>query len=72
MLFRSDGASGAIAGFTRMEEKAQRMLDESQARAALDAAPVDEAADLAAKYQGGGSVSVDDALAKMKAEMGLG
>lgn len=66
-----DGASGAIAGFTRMEEKAQRMLDESQARAALDAAPVDEAADLAAKYQGGGSVSVDDALAKMKAEMGL-
>lgn len=66
-----DGANGAIAGFTRMEEKAQQMLDASAAKAALNAKPSDPAAELAAKYEGGGEVSVEDALAKMKAEMGL-
>lgn len=66
-----DGASGAIAGFTRMEEKAQRMLDSSTAKAKLSAAPKDPAEDLAAKYAGGGPAAVDDELAKMKAEMGL-
>ena len=66
-----DGADGALAGFSRMEDKAQRMLDSSTARAALDATPKDPAADLEAKYEGGGEVSVDDALARMKAEMGL-
>ncbi len=67
-----DGASGAMAGFARMEEKAQQMLDASTARAELDAAPTDPAAELAAKYEAGGAADVDAALAAMKAEMGMG
>jgi len=66
-----DGANGALAGFARMEEKAQQMLDSSMARAELDAAPADPATELEAKYEGGGEAAVDDALARMKAEMGL-
>lgn len=66
-----DGADGALAGFSRMEEKAQQLLDASTARAALDAEPQDPAASLESKYEGGGAASVDDALAAMKAEMGL-
>ena len=66
-----DGASGAMAGFARMEEKAQRMLDESAAAAELNAPKEDSAETLAAKYSSGGESSVDDELARLKAEMGL-
>lgn len=65
------GASGSIAGFERMEEKAQRMLDESMATAELNEKPADTAEELAAKYEKGNSVSVDDELAKLKSELGL-
>ncbi len=66
-----DGASGALSGFTRMEEKAQRMLDESEAMAQLQSTPEDSAETLAEKYAGGGDTAVDDELARLKAEMGL-
>lgn len=63
-----DGASGSIAGFERMEQKAQRMLDEATVAAELNAPPEDSAADLEKKYTAG-SASVDDELARLKAEL---
>lgn len=67
------GKSKTADTFSRMEAKAQRMLDESTARAELsvDAMSGDDTADLAAKYNAGSSASVDDELARMRAEMGL-
>ena len=65
------GASGSIAGFERMEEKAQRMLDEIMAAAELSEKPADSAEELAEKYEKGNSASVDDELNRLKAEMGL-
>ncbi|MCD7859356.1 MAG: PspA/IM30 family protein [Firmicutes bacterium] len=65
------GANGSIAGFERMEEKAQRMLDESMAAAELSEKPTDEAKELEAKYSGSNAATVDAELARMKAEMGL-
>lgn len=65
-----DGARGSVAAFERMEEKAQRMLDQANAAAALSAEPEDAAAALEAKYSGGGDRAVDDELARLKAELG--
>ena len=53
-----------------MEAKANQMLDAAQAEAELSAGTT-STGDLAAKYASGGSASVDDELAKMKAELGL-
>ncbi len=65
-------AEGAMNAFNRMESKADAMLDKSNAMAELNAQPKDTADDLAKKYEEAGSTeAVDDALAKMKAEMGL-
>lgn len=66
-----NGADGALSGFARMEEKAQRMLDESAAAAELNTAPADPAEELEAKYSNGGDASVDEELARLKAEMGV-
>lgn len=65
-----DAASGSMRAFERMEEKADRMLDEANAVAELNEEPTDAAAELEAKYAGS-SASVDDALEKLKQEMGL-
>lgn len=65
-----DAASGSMRAFERMEEKADRMLDEANAVAELNEEPTDSAAELEAKYAGS-SASVDDALEKLKQEMGL-
>lgn len=67
----ANGARGSLAAFDRMEEKAQAMLDRSDAAMELAQEPVDEAAALIEKYSSGGSASVDDELAALKAEMGL-
>lgn len=64
-------ATGSLAGFERMEEKAQRMLDEASAMADLNMGPDDSAADLEKKYGAASSLSVDDELSRLKAEMGL-
>lgn len=66
-----DKAASSLEAFDRMEQKANRHLDEamSEAELSLDG---DSAEDLADKYaSGGSSASVDDELAAMKAELGL-
>ncbi len=65
-----DAASGSMRAFERMKEKADRMLDEANAVAELNEEPADAASELEAKYAGS-SASVDEALEKMKQEMGL-
>ena len=55
-----DAASGSMRAFERMEEKADRMLDEANAVAELNEEPADAASELEAKYAGS-SASVDEA-----------
>ena len=68
----ADKAAGAMSAFERMERKADQMLDQANAMAELNSAPVDEAAELEKKYaSAAGDAAVDAELAKLKAEMGL-
>ncbi len=67
----TDKAAGAMDAFSRMEAKADAMLDHANAMAALNEKPVDEAAELEKKYGSAAPSAVDDELAKLKAEMGL-
>lgn len=53
-----------------MEQKAQQMLDMSAAESELNTTPKDEAEELSQKYGSTGSASVDEELARLKAEMG--
>ncbi len=62
---------GTMGAFTRMEEKATRMLDQANAAAELDAVPIDEAKALEEKYSGRDSASVDEELSRLKEEMGI-
>lgn len=65
------GAGDAMAAFDRMEEKANRMLDEANALSELNASG-DSIDDLTKKYDSDDSASsVDDELAALKAKMGL-
>ncbi|MCL2287246.1 MAG: PspA/IM30 family protein [Firmicutes bacterium] len=65
-------AEGAMGAFNRMEDKINRKLDEANARAELDSAPIDEALALEEKYRGVNiDSSVDDELAALKAQLGL-
>lgn len=65
-----DAARGSMRAFERMEEKADRLFDEANAVAELNEESTDAATALEAKYAGS-SASVDDALEKLKQEMGL-
>ena len=68
----SDKAESVIEAFNRREEKVDRQLDTADAMTELSEEPVDDAAELEAKYADAASdAAVDDALAKLKAEMGL-
>ncbi len=68
----TDKTMGAMNAFSRMEAKADEMLDKANAMAELNSQPVDEASELEKKYSASGSTSaVDDELARLKAEMGL-
>lgn len=67
----SINTTASMEAFSRMEAKAQKMLDSANAEAELNVGGGDEAQDIMNKYSGGGNGAVDDALAKMKAEMGL-
>ena len=68
----ADKAQGSVGAFDRMEEKANRMLDEANARAELDSAPADEAHALEEKYQNSATnATVEDELTAMKAKLGL-
>lgn len=63
-------SEGAMSAFGRMEDKADRMLDEATAMSELNTEPIDEAKALEDKYASGGA-SVDDELEKMKKDLGL-
>ena len=65
-------ANATAGAFGRMEEKADRMLDSANAMAELNVGSVDETVELAEKYNGASGSSVDDELAKMKADLGIG
>ena len=65
------GAGDAMSAFDRMEEKADRMLDEANALADLNTEN-DSVEDLAKKYDDTtADTAVDDELAALKAKMGL-
>lgn len=61
----------AMDAFTRMEAKADRMLDEANAMAELNVEPVDPAVVLEEKYSESGTASVDEELNQLKKELGL-
>lgn len=65
-----DATSGSMKAFERMEEKADRMLDQVNSMAELNEKPVDIADELEAKYSNS-DVAVDEELEKLKKEMGL-
>ena len=67
------GAGNSMEAFSRMEAKANRMLDEANAMAELNASAEDADIDsLAAKYdECPQNTAVDDELAALKAKMGL-
>lgn len=65
------GAKGSMDAFARMEEKADRMLDEANAMAELSAPKEDSVDVLAAKYdEAEDTPQVDDELAALKARLG--
>lgn len=55
-----------LGAFTRMEEKANRMLDEANAIADLNAVPKDDIESLMNKYDTKTSSSIEDELAALK------
>ena len=64
------GVSNNLSAFDRMEEKANRMLDEANAMSELNTTK-DDVADLAAKYdEDSSNTGVDDELAALKARLG--
>lgn len=67
----AEGSQSAMDAFGRMEDKANRMLDQANAKAELNMGPIDEAKELEEKYAGGGSASVDAELEEMKKNLGL-
>lgn len=72
---RAKGSKRDVTGaITRYGDKAQRMLDEAQAKIELNSPAPDEMSGLREKYGSGAAsdASTDDALAKLKAELGGG
>lgn len=68
----ADKMEGSLSAFERMEEKADRMLDEANARAELDSEAVDEAQALEEKYKDSDTnASVEEELAVLKKQLGL-
>lgn len=67
-----ESAGSNLAAFDRMEDKVNKMLDEADAMAELNAEKPDSLEELAKKYESVSSSSaVDDELAALKAEMGM-
>lgn len=65
---RSESAMGS---FKRMEDKANRMLDEANAMSELNSEPIDEAKALEEKYATNTSAAVEDELERMKKDLGM-
>ena len=69
----ADKLQSSMGAFERMEEKADRMLDEANAMRELSSQAVDEAQALEEKYKTADTnASVEDELAALKLKMGLG
>lgn len=67
-----ESAGSNLAAFDRMEDKVNKMLDEADAMAELNAEKPDSLEELAKKYDSVSSnTAVDDELAALKAEMGM-
>lgn len=66
----ANNITGNLSAFGRMEDKANKMLDSARAEADLNAGTT-SSEDLADRYAAGCSSSVDDELAKMKADLGI-
>lgn len=66
----ADKAGSNMAAFARMEEKINKMTDEADAMAELNAQKSDGIEDLAKKYESSDKVNVDDELAALKASLG--
>lgn len=62
-----NSANKSISAFDRMEQKANKALDEANAMAELNAGSKDEIKDLTAKYDS--SINIDDELAALKAKL---
>ncbi len=60
-------ANNSISAFDRMEEKANKALDQANAMAELNAAPKDDIKDLKSKYES--KPSVEDELEALKASL---
>ena len=69
--YSSVSAKNAQAAYEHMEEKADSLLDQSNAMTELNDEPTDEAASLEARYGAADGVAVDEELEKLKHEMGL-
>lgn len=68
----ADRMESGMGAFSRMEEKADRMLDEANARAELDSQPLDKAQELEEKYRNiDTDASVEKELEALKAQLGL-
>jgi len=67
------GANNNLSAFDRMEDKAEKMLDEANAMSELNQVGIDnDIVSLQAKYDTQpGNAAVDDELAALKAQMGL-
>ena len=63
-----NSANDSISAFDRMEEKANKALDEANAMAELNQGPKDDIKDLARKYDSN-NTAVDDELAKLKKKL---
>lgn len=63
-----NSANDSISAFDRMEEKANKALDEANAMAELNQGPKDDIKDLARKYDSN-NTAVDDELAKLKEKL---
>jgi phage shock protein A len=69
----ADKLQGSMGAFDRMEEKADRMLDEANAMSELNSQAIDEAQALEQKYKSmDTNASVEDELAAMQAKLGIG
>ena len=67
-----ESAGSNLAAFDRMEDKVNKMLDEADAMAELNAEKPDSLEELAKKYESvSDNTAVDDELAALKAEMGM-
>lgn len=61
-------ANRSISAFERMEEKANKALDEANAMAELNKVPKDDIKDLTAKYDNG-NTDIEDELAQLKKKL---